>query len=367
MIPWKKINYYGYEKKYVNQVMQSTWLSHGRFVDELEKKICKFTKSKFVVSTSNGTSAIHLAYLALGLKKGDEVIIPGFGYLAAANIAVQMGLKPVFADVDLKTFCITADKIKKKITSKTKLIVVIHTYGNMCDLKPIMNIAKKRRIVVLEDSAESFGSKYKGKQSGSIADIGTFSFQSTKTVTSGEGGMVITNKNKNFKEKLRAFRNHGVKSTKYYHHLPGHNFRLPNLQAAIAYAQLKKFSKITKERKRVYQYYKKLFNNIEGITSQLFLPNIVPVIWTFAVLLDPKIFIERDKIIKKMSKKGIETRNGFYSPCRLPMYKKFKTSHLKNSNFLSKNVICLPFFTDLKNKQIDFIFKTLLKFKKKNY
>ncbi len=364
MIPWKKINYYGLEKKYVNQVMRSTWLSHGKFVSELEKKICKFTNSKFAVSTSNGTSAIHLAYLALGLKKGDEVIVPGFGYLAAANIAVQMGLKPVFADVDINTFCVTADKIKNKITSKTKLIVVIHTYGNVCDLKPIMNLVKNKRIVVLEDSAESFGSKYRGKQSGTIADLGTFSFQSTKTITSGEGGIVLTNKDKNFKDKLRAFRNHGVKSTKYYHHFPGHNFRLPNLQAAIACAQLKKFPKITKERKRVYRYYKNLLNGVTGISPQIFLPNVSPVVWTFAIILDPKIFLERDKIIEKMSKKGIETRNGFYSPCRLPMYKSFKTSHLKNSNFLSKNIICLPFFTDLKNKQIEYIVKTLLKFRK---
>tara|TARA_A100000164_G_C21921747_1_gene781058 strand:+ start:414 stop:1508 length:1095 start_codon:yes stop_codon:yes gene_type:complete len=364
MIPWKKINYYGYEKKYVNQVMQSTWLSHGKFIDELEKKICKFTKSKFAVSTSNGTSAIHLAYLAMGLTKDDEIIIPGYGYLAAANIAVQMGLKPVFADVDSQTFCVTAEEIKKKITPKTKLIVVIHTYGNMCNLNPIIYVAKKKGIVVLEDSAESFGSKYRGKQSGSIADIGTFSFQSTKTVTSGEGGMVITKKKRNFRERLRAYRNHGVKSIKYYHHLAGHNFRLPNLQAAIACAQLKRFSKIIKERKRVYSHYKKLFDNIEGITPQLFMPNVDPVIWTFAVILDPKIFLERDQIIKKMTQKGIETRNGFYSPGRLPMYKRFKTSHLKNSNSLSKNVICLPFFTDLKNRQIDYIFKTLLKFRK---
>ena len=235
----------------------------------------------------------------------------------------------------------------------------------MCDLSSIINLAKKKKIFVLEDSAESFGSKYKGKQSGTIADIGTFSFQSTKTVTSGEGGMVITNKNIEFKEKLRAFRNHGVKSIKYYHYLPGHNFRLPNLQAAIACAQLKKFSKIIKERKRVYKYYKKLFNNTVGIKPQIFLPNVTPVVWTFAIILDPKIFLDRDKIIKKMSEKGIETRNGFYSPCRLPMYKKYKTSHLKNSNYLSKNVICLPFFTDLKNIQIDFIYKTLIKFKKK--
>ena len=133
MIPWNKVNYYGHEQKYVNEVIKSTWLSHGIFVDSIEKKICKFTNSKFAISVSNGTTAIHLVFLAMGLKKGDEIIIPGFGYLAAANIALQMGLKPIFADVDLKTFCVTAEKIKLKITSKTKLIVIINTYGNICD------------------------------------------------------------------------------------------------------------------------------------------------------------------------------------------------------------------------------------------
>ena len=137
---------------------------------------------------------MHLVYLAMGLKRGDEIIVPGFGYMAAANIALQMGIKPVFADVDPETFCVTAENIMKKINSKTKLIVVIHTYGNMCDLNSIIKIAKKKNIPVLEDSAESFGSKYEGRQSGGIADIGTFSFQATKTITTGEGGMIVTKK-----------------------------------------------------------------------------------------------------------------------------------------------------------------------------
>jgi len=364
MIPWNKVNYYGHEQKYVNEAIKSTWLSHGKFVDAIEKKICKFTNSKFAISVSNGTTAIHLVYLAMGLKKGDEIIIPGFGYLAAANIALQMGLKPIFADVDLKTFCVTAEKIKLKITSKTKLIVVINTYGNICDLKPIMKIAKSKKITVLEDSAESFGSKYNKKQSGSIADIGTFSFQATKTITSGEGGAIITKKNKFFTDKLRLFRNHGVKTKKYFHYFPGHNFRLTNLQAAIACAQLEKISKIKSERTRVYKCYKKLLNNEKGLQLQFFPSYNDPVVWAFAILLDPKFFLDRDVIIKKLNKKGIETRNGFYSPCRLPLYKDFKTSHLKNSNYLSKNIISLPFFSSLKEKEIKHIVKTFLSLKK---
>ncbi len=364
MIPWARPNYHGYEKKYVNQVLKSTWLGDGIFIKNFEKIFSKYINSKSAISVSNGTIAIHLVYLAMGLKKGDEVIVPGFGYLAAANVALQMGIKPVFADVDLETFCVTAKNIEKKITNKTKLIVVIHTYGNVCELDPIIKIAKSKKITVLEDSAESLGSKYKGKQSGGVADIGTYSFHATKTITTGEGGMIVTNKNKEFTERLRAFRDHGVKVTRYFHHLPGHNFRLTNIQAAIGYAQMENFSKIDTERRRVYRYYIKLFKNIDGIRPQIFSSQIDPVVWTFAIVLDPEVFIHRDKIIKKMKDQGIETRNGFYSPCRLPIYKKYKTSHLKNSNKLSKNIICLPFFTNLKEKEMDYIVKTLLRFKR---
>ena len=141
MIPWAKPDYYGYEKKYLNQALKSTWLSDGKFVKDLESKICQFVNSRFAISVTSATSALHLAYLALELKRGDEIIIPGYGYLAAANIALQMGLKPVFVDIDLETFCVTSKNIEKKITNKTKLIVVFSTYGNVCDLDPIIKIA----------------------------------------------------------------------------------------------------------------------------------------------------------------------------------------------------------------------------------
>jgi len=364
MIPWAKPSYYGYEKKYLNQALKSTWLSDGKFVKDLEKKICKFVNSKFAISVTSCTSALHLAYLALELKRGDEVIIPGYGYLAASNIALQMGLKPIFADVDLETFCITSQDIEKKITPKTKLIVVFNTYGNVCDLDPIMKIAKIKKIPVLEDAAESFGSLYKKKQSGTIADVGTYSFQATKIITTGEGGMVVTNKDKNFVAKLKAYRSHGVKDKRYYHYFPGHNFRLTNIQAAIGCAQLKKISQIIFERSNIYNFYSNLFKNIDGLKLQIFSPKVKPVMWTFALVLDPKAFASRDKIIKILKTKGIETRNGFYSPNFLTLYKRYNTNNLKNSAKLSKNIICLPFFTSLKEREMEYIAKTLLNLKR---
>jgi len=365
MIPWARPDFYGYEEKYVKQALKSTWISDGAFIKKFERNFSKYLKVKNSITVSNGTAAIHLIYLAMGLKKGDEIIVPGFGYMAAANLAIQMGLKPVFADVDLETFCVTAKNISEKITKKTKLIVIIHTYGNMCDLKPIINLSKKKNIVILEDSAESFGSTYNKKQSGTFGDIATFSFQATKTITTGEGGMIVTKKRKSFSTKIRSYRSHGVTRKRYYHIYPGHNFRLTNVQAAIGCAQLKKFSKIKKERNRIYKRYKNLFEHVDGIKLQKFYNNVSPVVWTFAILIDERKFPQRDKIIKILKQKGIETRNGFYSPCRLPLYKKYKTGHLSNANNLSRNIICMPFFASLENKQIDYIYNQFLKLRKK--
>ncbi|MDC3233251.1 DegT/DnrJ/EryC1/StrS family aminotransferase [Pelagibacteraceae bacterium] len=364
MIPWARPDFYGYEEKYVKQALKSTWISDGQYVREFERKFSKYLNLKHSISVSNGTCAIHLAFLSMGLKKGDEIIVPGFGYMAAANIALQMNLKPVFADVDPETYCVTAESIKNQITKKTKLVVITHTYGNVCDLTAIIQLLKKRKITLLEDTAESFGSTYKKKQSGTFGDIATFSFQATKTITTGEGGMIVTKKGNNFINKIRSLRSHGVIKKRYYHVYAGHNFRLTNVQAAIGCAQLKRFSIIKKERNRIHKQYKKLFNNIEGIKIQLFKENVSPVVWTFAFSINEKIFPKRDKIIDILQKKKIETRNAFYSPCRLPLYKKYKTSHLKNSNFLSRNVICMPFYASLKNNQIEHIYNQFIKLKK---
>ena len=364
IIPWSQAHFVSNEKFHLNKAFDSTWVSGGEYVQKFEKEFCKYIKSDFAISVNNGTSAIHLAYLALKLKAGDEIIIPSFGYLAAANLALLMNLKPVFADVDLDTFCVDFSSIKKKITKKTKLIVVINTYGNVCDLRPILKLAKLKKINVLEDSAESLGSKYYNKNSGILADIGTFSFQATKTITTGEGGMVITKKSKEFKDLLNLYRNHGIKNKRYMHLVPGHNFRLTNLQAAIGYTQLKNFNKILNNREKSYNLYKKLLQNIKGIKLQQFKSNVRPLVWTMAMVLDKNIFGSRDSIIKKMLKKKIETRNGFYSTNRLKIFKKFHSKDLKNSDYLSRNVICLPLFNGIKNSQIKYIAKCLINLRK---
>jgi perosamine synthetase len=267
-IPWAKPDYWGDEIKYVNDALESTWISGGPYVDALEAGFRKALGMKHVLAVSNGTTALHLAYLGLDIKPQDEIIVPGFGFLAAANIAALMGARPVFAEVDQDTWCMDAKDMERKMTDRTKAIVPVHTYGNVCDMESIMKIADERNVPVLEDCAESLFSRYRGKTSGLFGKVNTFSFQATKTITTGEGGLVVTNDD-DMAEKMMLFRSHGMNRQKviYWHEVPGHNFRLTNLQAALGVAQLEKVEKIIEARKRVYETYHKLLNGIAGITQ----------------------------------------------------------------------------------------------------
>lgn len=350
-IPWAKPDFWGKEKEYVLEALTSTWISGGLFVDKFEKEVLQYYGSQYALSTSNGTTALHMAFLALGLKAGDEIIVPGFGFLAAANIASLMGAKPVFTEVDPDTWCVRAADIERWITPRTKIIVPVHTYGNVCAMDEIMELAHKKSIAVVEDAAESFGSRYKGKLSGSFGTIGSFSFQATKTITTGEGGMVITDR-QDLSDSMALYRSHGLKRKKHYwHELPGHNFRLTNMQAALGCAQFEKLDDIIRERKRVHDQYKKQFNSFAGVSMQVFYPEVDPVLWAMAVKLDPDSYPQgRDAVLEQMSKVDIETRPGFYTA--------YGMKHLHQSpcllvcEELSAQIISVPSFPTLTNEQI---------------
>jgi perosamine synthetase len=358
-IPWAQPSLNSTDKKYLIDSFNSNWISDGLYVRKLETNFAKLLKVNKILTVNNGTSAIHVVYLALGLKKGDEIIFPAYGYMAASNIALQFGIKPVFVDVDHETFCINVNNIKKKITKKTKLIVAINTYGNVCDFDELKKIKKDTGILILEDAAESLGSTFNDKQSGTFGDFGTFSLHATKIITTGEGGIVTTN---NFKiyNKIKLYRNHGIDTKRYYHILPGGNFRLTNLQAAIGYSQLKRIESIKERRKEIFFLYKDFFKNNKNIQLQKFKKNVNPMIWTIAINLDSKKSINRDKIIRMMIKKNIETRNGFYSPNRLKIYNKYRSNDLKISDKISKYIICLPLYNDLSDKNVKYIAKSFL-------
>lgn len=362
-IPWTQPDFWGNEINYVNKALESTWLSGGTYVNQFENMFQEILKMKHGLAVSNGTTAIHLAFLGLNIQAGDEIIVPGFCFQAAANVALHMGAKPVFAEVDSHSWCLNPLDVERRITSKTKAIVPVHTYGNMCDIDAILQIAGNRNIKVIEDCAESLFSTYKGKQSGTFGHVNTFSFQATKTITTGEGGLVATNDDE-IAEKMSLYRSHGMNREKliYWHELPGHNFRLTNIQAALGVAQLEKREVIIRERKRVYKSFLKRLLGVSGITMQKISANADPLIWALAIKLEPKAFPQgRDSVINHMREAGIETRPGFYASSLLNIYQKHS---LPICEGVSKQLISLPCFPTLKDEQIEFICTTLISLRK---
>lgn len=352
-IPWANSVFWGNEQRYVLEALQSTWISGGAFVERLEKEFAQFCDVPYVVTASNGTTALHMAYLALNIGNGDEVIVPGFGFMAAANVALHVGAKPVFTEVCEDSWCMTAADIERHITPRTKAIVPIHTYGNVCDMTPILELAENHGLLVIEDAAEAIGSQYKGRLAGAIAPVGIFSFQATKTITTGEGGAVATN-NTDLRDRMKLFRSHGMLTRRYWHELAGHNFRLTNMQAAIGCAQLEQIDKIIHERDRVYQTYKRLLENMGGLSLQVFSKDVHPVVWAIAIKLHPAAFPQgRDSVMDQLKQLGIETRPGFYAADTMPhLYGKVNVPICSK---LSQQIVSLPSSPTLTDEEIEYV------------
>ena len=351
MIPWGKPCFGGKEKDYVLSALDSTWISGGEFVNKFESEFASLIGTKYAVTTSNGTAALHLALLAAGIRPGDEVIVPGFTFVAPANMAIQMGAKPVYVDIDPKTWCIDVSKVKKSITGKTKAIIPVHIYGNVCEMEALVKITKDNGIYLIEDVAEAALSKYRGKFAGSFGDLSCFSFQATKTITMGEGGAVLTNDEK-LSERMRIMRSHGMRQDKrYWHDVVGYNYRLTNLQAALGYAQLQNADKIINEKARVHKRYLENLSDLPGIELQHISKEVEPVIWTVAIRINQEYFKgDRDFLIAELLKRNIETRPGFYPFSLMPLY---EAEPLPIAQSIAKNIISLPSYPSLSDEDID--------------
>lgn len=351
-IPWAKPNFWGNEQRYVARALTSTWISSGSFVERLERGFVSYCGVQYALTASNGTTALHMAFLALGIGPGDEVIVPGFAFMAAANVALHVGAKPVFAEIGPVTWCVTAAEIEKRLSPRTKVIVPVHTYGNVCSMDEILDLANAKGIPVVEDAAEAFTSRYKNRLAGTMGTIGTFSFHATKTITTGEGGMVVT-ENKELFERMSLYRNHGMRRKRYWHELAGHNFRLTNLQAALGCAQMEKRGEIIRERKRVHASYQRHLVNASGLAPQHFPPEVDPVLWAIAVKLDPRAYPQgRDTVMHQLQQAQIETRPGFYAASMMDLY---RCPKLPICEEVSQWVISLPTYPSLQDDQIEFI------------
>ena len=356
IIPWSLPYIDDKEKELVNLAIDSTWLSMGPFVDDFEVKLAELVGTRYCVSTSNGTTAIHLSYLSLGLNSNSRIAIPAYGFLAAANIAQQMHMSIEFYDLEKTTMNIGLDELTRLEELNLDAIVIIQNYGNMNDMHTIEAWATKNNIILIEDAAESLGSKYGNRMSGSFGDVSTMSFHGAKTITTGEGGAVFTN-SEELHSQLLLYRSHGVSKKRYKHELPGHNFRMSNLQGALGVAQLTKLDRVLQRKREIQDIYYSKFKNSNWRTLEI-VENSDPVLWAFPIWLTNDSNVSLENTIKILELKKIEVRRGFYSANRLPIYG--ETKEYPVSDYFSKNCLILPSYFKLTNTQIDFICEQIL-------
>lgn len=317
----------GNELKYVTDAVSSGWISSaGKYVTAFEEQFAAFCGCKYGVAVCNGTVALHLALVSLGIGKGDEVIIPSFTMIASAFAVCYTGAVPVFVDADAGTWNIDVTKIEEKVTPRTKAIMPVHIFGLMCDMEAIIKIAEKYNLFILEDAAEAHGAEYKGKKSGSFSDIAAFSFFANKNITTGEGGMVVTN-DEDLYNKARYFKNLCFPldgNRNYSHHDIGFNYRMSNVIAAIGLAQVEKADDYRKMRISNNALYRELLAKVPGIEFQKTPPDYLNVSWMNAIVINPDQYgHSRDELIACLKQRGIDTRllfNGMHNQKSLLNY-----------------------------------------------
>ena len=351
------------EIEVVVKVLKSGLLTHGLgmgpMVTEFEAAFAKFVKAKKAVAVNTGTAALHLSIAGIGIKPGDEVILPSFTFVATAEIVVMAGAKPVFVDINPETYNISPKEVEKAVTKKTKAIIPVDLYGLSADMQQIRGIADEHGLMIIEDAAQAHGATYKGKPAGAFADLACWSFYASKNMTTGEGGMITTNDTK-LAEKLQFMRNHGEKE-KYKSLMLGYNYRMPEMQAAIGVVQLKRLPKFLAKRsenaKRLTEKLKKakrlqLPKEPEGYKHSWYL---------YTVRMKGAKKEERDKIVEELKRKGIGAEVYYMHPVHLmPYYRKFGKYRLPETEKIAEQVFSLPIHPGVTAEQIDFIGETVL-------
>lgn len=356
------------EIKAVTEVLKSGMLAQGPKVKEFEEKFAKFCGAKYAVATSSGTTALHMALLAHGIGTGDEVLTSPFTFIASANSILYTGAKPVFVDIDERTFNLDPDRIEAKITQKTKAIMPVHLYGQACEMTKIMAMAKKHKLAVIEDACQAHGATWKGKKVGSFGTssggAGTFSLYPTKNMTTGEGGMLTTN-SKEIYEKACLLRGHGSK-IKYYHEILGFNYRMTDLEAAIGIEQLKKLNRFNKLRIKNAEFLNKHLGKIKGIIVPKPAQTATHVYHQYTIRITPEFNLSRDKVLSKLTEAGIGT--AVFYPLPINSQKFYLEMGYKQNTPIAakvaKEVLSLPVHPGLKQSDLDYMVKTFQKMSK---
>lgn len=341
--------------------------SFGNGLYSFEKLLNKYHKTKYASLVNSGTSALHLAVGALDLKKDDEVIVSTFTNIASCLAITHNGACPVAIDSEPDTWNMDVDKVEEMITKRTKAIVTVDIFGHPADMDPLLKIAKKYNLIVIEDAAESQGAEYKGKKAGCLGDIGCLSFYANKTITTGEGGAVITN-NKEIIDKVNLLKNLAFEIPRYLHRFAGYNYRMPNYVAALGASQMKRIESIVKTKRKIASWYSKYLKDIPGIKLPVERSWAKNIYWMYGVVINTKEFgRSRDEVVKKLYDMNIDTRNFFIPMNVQPVFLKmglFKDNPCPVAEDLGKNGFYLPSGYGLTEKEIESISSKLASLRK---
>ncbi|HXB40142.1 MAG TPA: DegT/DnrJ/EryC1/StrS family aminotransferase [Bacteroidia bacterium] len=366
MIPVNEPLLNGNEKKYLNECIDTGWISsEGPFLKKFEEEFAKKVTRSHAVAVCNGTAALEIAVEALGIGKGDEIIMPAFTIISCASAIIKMGAVPVLVDSDLQTWNMDVSQIEKKITPKTKAIMAVHIYGLPCDMDTILQLAKKYKLKVIEDAAEAHGQTYKGKPCGSFGDVSVFSFYPNKLITTGEGGMLVTD-NDALAEKCRSLRNLCfIAGKRFVHEELGWNMRMTNLQAALGLAQLERWDNHVSRKRAMGKLYTSFLKDVKNISLPVEKTDSAEnIYWVFGVLLKNA---EAETITKQLAEKGVGTRPFFYPMHLQPVFKKmglFKDESYPNAEILYKYGFYLPSglaITEAQIKEVSIVLKETVK------
>ena len=355
------------ELQEVKGVLNSGWVTSGPKVKELERNISDYLGTKYAVAVSNCTSALHLALLSIGIKEGDDVLVADYTFPATGYAVLYCRANPIFVDIDPKTYNINPDLIEEKITDKTKAIIPVHTFGQPSDMDKIMKIANKHNLKVIEDAACALGAKYKNKFAGTIGDIGCFSLHARKGITTGEGGIAVTNK-RDLAQKMRSLSVFGMNQPAWEREKEttpsvsefmslGYNYKMSDITAAIGIAQLRKLNKIIKRKKTLAKYWDKKLKNLPSIRPPYVSKNVTHVYQSYVALLSGRI--ERNKTIETLLTKGVQTQIGTYASHVQSAYN--SKDKCPNSLDIFKTALALPIYYTLNKKDIDKAARTIKK------
>ncbi|OGT07431.1 MAG: aminotransferase DegT [Gammaproteobacteria bacterium GWF2_41_13] len=357
MIPVNEPSLGEKEFEYVNDCLKTGWISSaGKYIEAFEEQWAAYCGMKYGIAVSNGTVALQVAMACFDLAPGDEVIMPTFTIISCGQAITYNGYRPVLVDAEPRTWTMDVSQIEKKITQKTKAIMPVHIYGHPCDMDPILNLAKKYNLVVLEDAAETHGAEYRGKKCGGLGDISCFSFYANKIITTGEGGMILTN-NDDYAKKARSIRNLCFKpNRRFYHTELGNNFRLTNLQAAIGLAQLERVDELIEKKRWMGKAYTEKLQDISGLTLPVEESWAKNVYWMYGIVLDESVGLDAVEFAKRLYAQGVETRPFFLGMHEQPVLHAmglFQNERYPVSERIAKNGLYLPSGLTLTEDQMD--------------